>query len=320
MSVSVTSAISMAIARTQTILFRPFNASKWFTLGFCAWLAYMGNSGGTTVNFNVGGGGRGGRGGRSELDPVFEWIGSHMPTVIMIGVGLFLLCAALTVLLTWLRARGQFMFLDGVVRNRGAVAEPWRQFRRQANSLFWVWLVLGLLGLGLLVITGGIGVLVALPDIRAEHFGAPAILGILVSALLLLIWSTILGIFQALLVDFVVPVMYQRNVLTMEAWHIFCHEVAKGLFWKFVLFYLMELVLSIAIGIIAVIATCLTCCIALLPYIGTVILLPVYVFLRCYSLSFMEQIGPEWRLFQDAPPGTPAYPPPAMAGMAPPPQ
>jgi len=28
--------------------------------------------------------------------------------------------------------------------------------------------------------------------------------------------------------------------------------------------------------------TCMTCCIAVLPYIGTVILLPLFVFLRAY--------------------------------------
>ena len=33
-----------------------------------------------------------------------------------------------------------------------------------------------------------------------------------------------------------------------------------------------------------------------IPYLGTVILLPLFVFLRCYSLCFLEQFGPSWRI------------------------
>lgn len=45
------------------------------------------------------------------------------------------------------------------------------------------------------------------------------------------------------------------------------------------------------------IAACLTCCLAALPYIGTVILLPVYVCLRGYGLFFIRQFGPDYDVF-----------------------
>jgi hypothetical protein len=51
------------------------------------------------------------------------------------------------------------------------------------------------------------------------------------------------------------------------------------------------------VGLVALIAMCATCCITALPYIGTVILLPAFVFMRCYTLSFLERFGPDWRLF-----------------------
>jgi hypothetical protein len=35
-----------------------------------------------------------------------------------------------------------------------------------------------------------------------------------------------------------------------------------------------------------------------LPYLGTVILLPLYVFNRAYVLAFIEQFGPSWQLFR----------------------
>ena len=43
--------------------------------------------------------------------------------------------------------------------------------------------------------------------------------------------------------------------------------------------------------------TCVTCCIAALPYIGAVILLPVYVFRRSYSIGFLSQFGPDYARF-----------------------
>ena len=44
-----------------------------------------------------------------------------------------------------------------------------------------------------------------------------------------------------------------------------------------------------------------TCCIAgcflAIPYIGTVLLLPVLVFTRAYSLHFLAQFGPDYDVF-----------------------
>ena len=42
---------------------------------------------------------------------------------------------------------------------------------------------------------------------------------------------------------------------------------------------------------IGCVAACVTCCIAALPYIGTVILLPVVMFLFMYPLCFIRQFG-----------------------------
>ena len=36
MALSVTAPIGEALESTKKILFRPFDAGKWFTLGFCA--------------------------------------------------------------------------------------------------------------------------------------------------------------------------------------------------------------------------------------------------------------------------------------------
>jgi len=64
---------------------------------------------------------------------------------------------------------------------------------------------------------------------------------------------------------------------------------------------------------IAGIATCATCCIAALPYVGTVILLPVYVCLRAFGLRFIRQFGPDydvWAVVSNPPPVKATEPPP----------
>ena len=62
--------------------------------------------------------------------------------------------------------------------------------------------------------------------------------------------------------------------------------------------------------------TCITCCIAGLPYISSVVFLPILVFLRAYALFFLQQMGGGWNLFGEQPAPTPAptpAPPPAPA-------
>jgi hypothetical protein len=66
-----------------------------------------------------------------------------------------------------------------------------------------------------------------------------------------------------------------------------------------------------AIGILIVMVVLVTCCCAgcllLLPYLGTVLLLPVLVFRRAYPLYFLAQFGPEYDVF----------PPPSAAPLSP---
>ena len=42
---SAAEAIGLSIGHVKTILFRPFDMARWVTLGFIAWLAYLGENG-----------------------------------------------------------------------------------------------------------------------------------------------------------------------------------------------------------------------------------------------------------------------------------
>lgn len=64
-------------------------------------------------------------------------------------------------------------------------------------------------------------------------------------------------------------------------------------------------ILLIGLAIAVLVGTCLTCCIAGLPYIQSVVFLPVYVFFRCFSVCFLEQFGEDWRLIKGDEPAPP---------------
>jgi hypothetical protein len=293
--ISVTDPIQPAMAHTRRLLFEPFSARKWLLLGFSAFLAQLGEGG--SYNFNGNpfdhSTGRG-----RDFEPVAGWISEHLPLVIALGILLILLILALSVLLQWLSSRGQFMFLDGVARDRADIAEPWTRLRRLGNQLFGFRLKLLLTGFALLLLCAGLGALIALPDIQARRFGASAIVALLVAGGLLLLGLLAMALIGALLHDFVVPIMYRREAGVAAAWSALRQELLPGQVWKFVGFYLMSLLLGIAATLIVLLGCCLTCCLALLPYLSSVVFLPLSVFSRCYSLAFLEQFGEEWRIIQ----------------------
>ena len=94
-----------------------------------------------------------------------------------------------------------------------------------------------------------------------------------------------------LLDDFVVPLMVLRNVRVGDAWRMCRAEVLAGNVGGLALFYLLRMVVGVGITMIAGVLTCLTCCLATIPYVGTVLLLPLFVFSRAFPLYYLEQLG-----------------------------
>jgi hypothetical protein len=143
LNVSVIDPISPAFERVKTILFSPFDLGKWFVIGFCAWLAYLGKGGGG------GGGGPNFKGG-GEPEEAFhtakEFVLANLHWIIPVAVTAVLVGIILWLVLTWLSSRGRFMFLHCVAQNKAEIKVPWAKFRQHANSLFLFRIVLGLIG------------------------------------------------------------------------------------------------------------------------------------------------------------------------------
>jgi len=104
--------------------------------------------------------------------------------------------------------------------------------------------------------------------------------------------------------DFVVPIMYLHACRATAAWRVLLDMLSanKG---RFVLYVLVQIAIGAAITSMVFMAACCTCCLAaclfILPYIGTVVLLPVHVFTRSYSLYYLAQYGPEFNVFAPSP-------------------
>ncbi|MBA7471310.1 hypothetical protein ES707_06616 [subsurface metagenome] len=301
LTVSVIDPIGLALEKVKMILFKPFELRKWFVIGFCAWLAFLGSGGGG----NGGGGGRGGRPPdvREGFGQAKEFVLENLAWIIPVALTVVVLIIVLWLVFTWLSSRGRFMFLHCVAENKAEVKVPWTKFRQHANSLFLFRIVLGLIGfaaigLPLLFIFGLIAIMVA-----GNIPGVAAVLGIIMIGLIIFAISITLFLVDKFTMDFVVPFMFLRTTSCTAGWREFLTilSVNKA---RFVLYILFQIVIAIAIGAIFSIGFCIGCCLCcvsvllLIPYIGTVILLPLLVFKRAYSLYYLRQFGPEFDVFR----------------------
>jgi hypothetical protein len=285
--ISVTGPVSPAIDRTRKILFGPFELRKWFVLGFCAWLASLGRGGGggTSWKSPV-------HDYRHAIETVGDWLRVHLGLVIVLAVVLGLLFVGLAILMAWLSSRGQLMFLDGVVHDRGAVVEPWGRFRALGDSLFGFRIVVALIALATLGVLVVPLVLALIPRGWGSEVLGPGVIALLGLWLVALLAAACgFALVGMAVTNFIVPIMWLRGCRVMAAWSEFL-PLLRAHAGTFVLYVLFRIVLLVGFVVIAVAVTCVTCCIAALPYIGTVVLLPVHVFLRCYSIGFLSQFGP----------------------------
>jgi hypothetical protein len=275
-----------AFELTNKILFQPFDLRKWAVIGFAAFLA--GHFAGVGFNFPSPFGNFQSHRATQEVIPphMEEW----KPWLVAIVVVLALLFFALVIALTWLKARGNFIFTDCVVRNQAAIAGPWREYRKEGNSYFFF--LLAVMFAVLLLAAAIVTIILGLGLLKQNAGETVSIVAIGLIVLLCVLCISIV-IFISIATYFMVPVMYRRRCRAVEAFHdvtlVIWHHLGS-----FFLFCLFGIVLILAVLMIGAVVTCATCCLAALPYVGTVILLPLFVCLRAFGLVFLRQFGPDY--------------------------
>ena len=324
MNVSYLGPLQRAIARARSILFTPFRLETWLVLGFAAFLS----------DWFSGGWGHSGwerRFGRGHF-PGGHFPGGHFPgphlhdllPALVWGpllAGLVLAAIAVGIVFLWLGSRGKFVFLDGVAHGRAAIVEPWNRYARLGTSLF-LWklgfaVVSGLVLLTVVFATVGTAVLGWLGFHERVAMAPPIVGGLLLVGLVGLLVSFV----SLLLDDFVAPLMYRHDLTAGAAWRRFLPLLRENL-GSFVLYAMFVLVLCVAVGAVVMAAGFATCCVGFLllltPYVGQVVLLPLYVTYRGLGPEFLAQFGPDFVVFPAAPPAAEnAAPPTPTPGAGP---
>jgi len=316
MNVSYLVALQRAWGRARNLLLSPFRLETWLVLGFAAFLSEWLSGGWGHSGFQGRTGWHHGR--AAELLAV---LGHPVwgPLVFMV----IAVAIILALVFQWIGARGKFVFLDGVVRGRASIAEPWTRHARQGNSLFlWklvFWLLAGFVIGGVLLTTAGAAVLAAV-GLHAPVAAAPPIAA---GVALLLALALLFAFVMLLTDDFVVPLMYRDGLSATNAWGRFLPLLRQHL-GIFVVYGLFVLLLSAIVGAVVAAAGLATCCVGFLflalPYVGQVILLPLHVTFRGLGPEFLAQFGPDYDVFAVAAPHAGgAVPPMPPASVAPPP-
>lgn len=303
--------------RMKRTLFQPFDPGKWLAVGFTSFLAGLvgGNWGSSWPSSPKTAGDISPRDIMAFPSTALHWLTEHPGWLLLILIASFFL-VALAILLTWLSSRGKFMFLDNVVHNRAEVVLPWQRFKIPGNSLF-VWRIcFGLTCVALVVILAVTGFALFAAGFGRDLAGLFLFLPILGMSFLFLATMLIAAYISLFLDSFIVPIMFRHSLSATQAWKRFL-PLLKQYPGNFLLYGLFVAALYSIAAIGLVLAGCFTCCIGFIilciPYIGSVVLLPLTYSYRCLSLEFLGQFGPEfdmqWQSGQPAPPPLPASPP-----------
>ena len=292
-TISVIDPISPAIERVKTLLFRPFDLEKWFTIGFCAWLANLGRGGGNPFS-NIA------RQHHQSCGQLKNFITEHLPFIIIFCIIGTITVMVIGLLVTWLSSRGRFMFLHCVAENKAEVKLPWAKFKIQANSLFLFRIVVGMISLVTIILPAIFGSISIYMMSCSSSLNLMQLFSGITFFLITTIFIIVFAMISKFTTDFVVPIMFLTGLKTVDGWRqfrniLFTHKGAIALY------ILFQIVIGMAISAIVITATLLTCCMACcflaIPYIGTVVLLPLLVFKRSYSLYFLRQFGPQFDVF-----------------------
>ena len=302
--INFTQSFNVAWERMHVVLFRPFDLGKWFAIGFSAFLAGLLEGGnGTSFNLNLPSN-QNSSASISEnnvdmhevMRKVSEGLASHLGFIIMIAVFVVVLVVGIAVLVYWLGSRGEFMFLDNIVRNRGLVSWPWSYYSRQANSLF---------GLMMLFLGASLAVfgplLIAIFYVGWQMLKDMSVTPMEISEMVFLglmyvVFAVGYGTMFFVFREFGIPIMFRQGILARPAF-VQALDLAAANPGSVTVFILLRFAIFIGVVIISLLLCCFTCCIYMLPYIGTVMMLPVLIYVRSFTLECLAQFGPEYNVW-----------------------
>lgn len=290
--------LSRAWERTRVILWQPFDLANWLLLAFAAWVAGFTTDTGIPAAFRADLNDYG-RHSWDGFDRAWDSVAMSAVWLPLVVLGI-MVGVAFAVLLLWVTSRFKFVYLDSVIRGRAEIVEPWTKYEGLGNSLF-----LWRLCFSLACIAGAVLVMIAFFAPAAGFSVHDALAGLSVAAgifgvmglTVFGIVATYVGLFTE---SFVIPIMYRYDLKVLDAWRAFLPWLkARPLY--FVVYGLFVLMLFVVFGVFFSVFCLMTCCMAAVPYLGTVLLLPVWVAYRLLSVEFLAQFHSDFDLFSALP-------------------
>lgn len=297
-------------ARMKQVLFRGGRSGRWFSIGFCAWLASLTLGGGMSSlprSFEQGltdslekNGTAGLEQLQSEMAGMLDKVGQFLVTpvgLLCIGGGITLFLG-LALAFLWLRARGEVMFVRRWFNPDETIRDGWRESGAAASSLF-----LWRLGFAFVNIAAWAGIVVlavfalVIPFLNGGRVWRIEFLmpiALLVCAALLL--AMVSGMILELLDDFVVPVMVAQGASASRAWlaaFSICNQHPFGVVGFYFVKGLYAFLFMLAIVLIIVCTLLVALIPLLLPYLSAVALLPMTYFFRGYSIAYLNRWRPD---------------------------
>lgn len=298
-------------------LFSPFDFGKWLVLGFALFLASFLDGSNPTLSWG---------GHFWDADSIPSLKGDHPRKILeqwpewagiagLVGAGIL----GFWLVLIWLGARGQFVLLDNVVHNRFQIVAPWKAFRGPANRLFGFYVLVSALMLVLIVLEiAAVGAMAwNLTHTPGPAEGVSIVPTLVVGGISALSWIPILAFFF-LYLEMGIPIIYhQRGGPLAAAMKIgqLIRQRPGDILVYLLLRFVMGFVLLMAFYFIGFFTCCIGFIIMGLPYVGSVLTLPVALFRIGFTLDCLAQFGPEYNVWsQVEPPTLPQTPePPALS-------
>ena len=194
------------------------------------------------------------------------------------------------------------MFLDNVVNDSANVTKPWHQYKISGNSLFLWRLCFGLICFFIFLLFIIVSFIIGFNYYENSYYSGNPFMLIFGMGLLFLTLIIITSYISMFLNSFVVPLMYKNSLTTNKAWGLFLPLLSKHLIY-FLIYGLFIFILYLFVIVAVILVGLFTCCIGLLliiiPYIGSVVLLPISYSFRAYSLEFLEQFGSNYKIFPE---------------------
>ncbi len=309
--------LEKAFDRTIEYCFQPFKFTKWLTMGFIAWVITLGENGfNFRLNFPTGNWG----GAPSKIfmgqtksisSDISNFINNTLTTEIIvygiiIATIIILVFLAIWVVMMWLKARFEFMFLDNIIFDRYNIKQPWRDFNREGTSLFKWKILLGVISTlivtSLMLLGLGIAIKMCWSSLEAEQLLQEGKTGLIIGGLLVfvsIIAGITLSVISFIVNKLLVPIMYKEKVTLKQAWRKFRPAFRENK-WNISLFVIVYWIVVIAVGSVALIVlfivmilTCFFFCLGFIPFVSgfiiATLMLPVTIFFGMFSYEYAMQ-------------------------------